>query len=609
MPECVLAVDDLRAYFHTDEGVVKAVDGVSFEIGVGQTLGLVGESGSGKSVTSLSILRLLGGSARTASGRIAFLGRDLIGLPEKEIQKVRGKEVSMIFQEPMTSLNPVISVGSQITEAIRIHQKVSRTDARKRAAALFEEVGMADAASRLHAYPHQLSGGQKQRVMIAMALACDPQLLIADEPTTALDVTIQAQILDVLRAARDRRGMSVLFITHDLGVIAEIADRVAVMRNGKIVEYGSVLDIFQSPQHPYTRGLLACRPRLETSFRRLPTLDDILARESKDGAPNESAQRAVSSRLLHPRSKLVACGHPWEDTAREQAHVLAEDAQPLVEVRNLQVVFPAQRGLLGKKSGEVRAVDGVSFEIYRGQTLGLVGESGCGKTTLGRAILRLMEPTAGTIAFDGKDITSLSDAQMAPLRRRMQIIFQDPYGSMNPRFTIESVLAEPMRIQKIGASKSDRRDRAAALLKEVGLESAHLRRYPHEFSGGQRQRICIARALAVEPEFLVCDESVSALDVSVQAQVLNLLKDLREKHNLTYLFISHDLSVVHFMADMLAVMNAGRIVEFGPAPLVYHQPREAYTRQLIAATPQDDLASIRRRQAERRRVKNPIRGR
>ncbi len=600
MPECVLAVDDLRAYFHTEEGVVKAVDGVSFEIGVGQTLGLVGESGSGKSVTSLSILRLLGGSARTASGLIAFLGRDLVGLPEKEMQKVRGKEVSMIFQEPMTSLNPVVSVGSQIVEAIRIHQKVSRTDARKRAAALFEEVGMANANTRLHAYPHQLSGGQKQRVMIAMALACDPQLLIADEPTTALDVTIQAQILDILRAARDRRGMSVLFITHDLGVIAEIADKVAVMRNGKIVEYGSVLDIFQSPQHPYTRGLLACRPRLETSFRRLPTLDDILARESKDRPPNENAP-ANAVRLLHPQAKLVACGHAWEDTAREQAHVLTDDAQPLLEVCHLEVVFPVQRGLLGKKSGEVRAVDGVSFEIYRGQTLGLVGESGCGKTTLGRALLRLMEPTAGSIAFDGKDISALSDAQMAPLRRRMQIIFQDPYGSMNPRFTIESVLAEPMRIQKIGVSKRDRRDRSAALLEEVGLESAHLRRYPHEFSGGQRQRICIARALAVEPEFLVCDESVSALDVSVQAQVLNLLKDLREKHRLTYLFISHDLSVVHFMADMLAVMNAGRIVEFGPAPLVYHQPREAYTRQLIAATPQDDLASIRRRQAERRR--------
>ncbi len=615
----VLEIKDLRTNFHTEDGIVKAVDGISVSIAKGQTLGIVGESGSGKSVTSYSVMRLLGGAGKIESGKISLLGKDLVQLPENEMRKVRGAEVSMIFQEPMTSLNPVFTAGYQVQEAIMLHQKVTPAEAKQKTIDLFREVGLPDPEQKFDTYPHQMSGGQKQRVMIAMALSCEPELLIADEPTTALDVTIQAQILDILRNLRDTRGMSILFITHDLGVIAEIADDVAVMYRGKIVEYGKVLDIYKNPQHPYTKGLLACRPRLDTKYRLLPTVADFM--ETSTGANGELVimERQVDAarlrqfetlgrgRLLHPKSALQEMGHAWTDGQyAADATTVAEAADPLLSVRDLVVHFPIRRGIFLRTVGHVKAVDGISFDIYRGQTLGLVGESGCGKTTAGRAILRLIEPNGGQVNFEGVNLASLGGGELRRMRRRMQIIFQDPYGSLNPRLTIEAALTEPMVIQGIGQGSKDRRDRAVALLEEVGMSSTHLRRYPHEFSGGQRQRICIARALTVEPEFIVCDESVSALDVSVQAQVLNLLKDLQLRRGLTYIFISHDLSVVKFMADMMAVMNAGKIVEFGPSEAIYANPRQEYTQRLIAATPRDDLDHIVKRQQEREAAKQRL---
>jgi peptide/nickel transport system ATP-binding protein len=645
----VLEISNLRTFFHTEEGVVRAVDDLNFRLEQGRTLGIVGESGSGKSVTSLSIMRLLSSNARIESGRIALLGRDLVQLPEREMQSIRGRDVSMIFQEPMTSLNPVFTVGSQIMEAIILHQRASKDVARQRAIELLREVGIDEPEQRIDSYPHQMSGGQKQRVMIAMALSCNPQLLIADEPTTALDVTIQSQILEILRNLRDTRGMAIIFITHDLGVIAEIADDVLVMFRGEEVEYAPVLEIFSNPKHPYTKGLLACRPRLETKYRRLPTVDDFMkvvpvsepagaagtevsvAPAAPDAAPapeigsNPRARisnfRVVEKqmdaarlrhletegrgRLLHPKSELSWIGHPWEEGHHApETQTVAEGTQPILAVKNLQVYFPVRRGILARVVKHIRAVDDVSFNVYPGQTLGLVGESGCGKTTTGRAILRLIEPTGGGVLYRGTNLQQLSDNDLRSLRGKMQIIFQDPYGSLNPRMTIESAITEPMVIQRIGSGRADRRDRAAALLKEVGLTPNFLRRYPHEFSGGQRQRICIARALAAGPEFIICDESVSSLDVSVQAQVLNLLKELQDKRGLTYIFISHDLSVVKFMADMMAVMNKGKIVEFGPSENIYSNPREDYTKRLINATPKDDLELIRRRVAERQSVTN-----
>ncbi|MGL4512231.1 MAG: ABC transporter ATP-binding protein [Lacipirellulaceae bacterium] len=614
----VLEVSNLRTHFHGEGGTVRAVDDVSFRIDEGRVLGIVGESGSGKSVTSLSIMQLLAQSARIETGSISFLGRDLVRLPEPAMRKVRGAEVSMIFQEPMTSLNPVFTVGWQVMEALQLHQKMSGSQARQRTIELFTEVGIPSPEKRVDYYPHQMSGGQKQRVMIAMALSCNPKLLIADEPTTALDVTIQAQILDILRKLRDARGMAILFITHDLGVISEIADDVLVMYRGKMVEYGPVLDIFTAPKHPYTKGLLACRPRLDTKYRLLPTVDDFMGERSTSGgvelfektldpARIEAMQRHGRGRLLHPASELAAMGHPWESGNQAiDATTVAEETTPLLDVQDLKVHFPKRSGILSRVTDHVRAVDGVSFKVYRGQTLGLVGESGCGKTTAGRAILRLIEPTAGKVLLDGVDLARLSSGELRRTRRKMQIIFQDPYGSLNPRMTVEATVTEPMAVQGLVKKRQERRDRAAALLEEVGLKPEHLRRYPHEFSGGQRQRICIARALAVEPEFIVCDESVSALDVSVQAQVLNLLKTLQEKRGLTYIFISHNLAVVKFMSDMMAVMNGGKIVEFGPSEAIYADPREEYTRKLIAATPDDSLEEIRRRTAERGEGKAPM---
>ena len=616
MLEPVLDIQNLKTCFHTDGGLVKAVDDVSFHVQPGYTLGIVGESGSGKSVTSLSVMRLLAATGQIHGGTISFLGKDLAGISEPQMRKIRGAEISMIFQEPMSSLNPVHKVGHQVREAIIQHQDLSKREAFERTIELFQEVGIPEPVQRFHYYPHQMSGGQKQRVMIAMALSCNPRLLIADEPTTALDVTIQKQILDLIRALRDQRQMAVMFITHDLGVIAEIADHVVVMYQGKVVEQGSVLDLYKQPQHPYTQGLLACRPRMDSPYKRLPTVSDFM--DTANGSGKVTELRALEltedqlnyfrdsgrGRLLHKKSELKQAGFT-EEPARygRDATTVPESDLPLLSVVDLKVHFPVRSGLLMRTSGHVKAVDGISFNVYRGQTLGLVGESGCGKTTTGRAILRLIEPTGGRVDFDGLEMAKLTQDPLRRIRKRMQIIFQDPFGSMNPRMTIQTALTEPMMIQGIGASRQDRVDRAAALLEEVDMEPDHLTRYPHEFSGGQRQRICIARTLAVEPEFIICDESVSALDVSIQAQVLNLLNDLQESRGLTYIFISHDLSVVKFMADMMAVMHDGKIVEFGPSEALYSKPRERYTQQLIEATPRDDLEHIRqlveRRKAHR----------
>jgi peptide/nickel transport system ATP-binding protein len=615
----LLRIVDLRTYFDTRHSVVKAVDGLTVDLAEGETLGIVGESGSGKSVTSLSVMRLLPSvSARIALGQISYLGRDLVRVPESEMRELRGREISMIFQEPGTSLNPVFRCGEQVMEAIIRHQRVTRAEARARTLQLFREVGIPEPERRIHSYPHEMSGGQKQRVMIAMALSCRPKVLIADEPTTALDVTIQRQILDLICQLRDERGMSILFITHDLGVIAEIADKVAVMFRGQLVEYGSVAAIFEQPQHPYTKGLLACRPKLSNTNKRLATVADFMTVTERAGGELHIAAKAMTperleqlsghgrGRLLHPRSELKALGHAWEeDRHAADTTVVPEGQPPLLAVRDLMVHFPIRQGIFRRIHGHVRAVDGISFNVYRGQTLGLVGESGCGKTTTGRAILKLIPMTSGTVQFDGVDIAETHGRVLRQLRSRIQIIFQDPYSSLNPRMTVEGMLVEAMALHGLGRSRQDRRSRAAQLLHEVGLEPAHLGRYPHEFSGGQRQRISIARALAVEPEFIVCDESVSALDVSVQAQVLNLLKDLQEQHGLTYIFISHDLSVVKFMSDMMAVMNAGKIVEFGPSEAIYANPKQDYTRRLIESIPNDSLALIhermRQRQAARER--------
>lgn len=611
----VLEINGLKTYFDTQEGVVRAVEDLNLTIRLGETLGLVGESGSGKSVTSLSVMRLLPERAATiAGGSISYLGTDLVRLPENEMRNVRGSDISMIFQEPGTSLNPVFRVGVQVTEGIQRHLDVGFHEAKRRTIALFNEVGIPDPERRFYSFPHEMSGGQKQRVMIALALACDPKVLIADEPTTALDVTIQKQILDLLKELRDQRGMSILFITHDLGVIAEIADEVAVMFRGRLVEHGSVEQIFSNPQHPYTKGLLACRPKLESTFRRLPTVSDFMTARLLDDGSYDIQEKQMSpeaikqlsmtgrGRLLHPKSELERMGHPLSQSQIDSdLRTVSEGQRPLLKIEGLKVYYPIRSGLLRKVTGHVKAVDDINLRVYRGQTLGLVGESGCGKTTTGRAIVRLAEITAGKIKYDGVDITSLRGEALKKYRSNVQIIFQDPYSSLNPRMTVESMLTEAMMLHNILSGKSERRDRAAELLEEVGLEAGHLRRYPHEFSGGQRQRISIARALAVKSEFIICDESVSALDVSVQAQVLNLLKDLQEEHKLTYVFISHDLSVVKFMSDMMAVMNSGKIVEFGPSEAIYEDPQEDYTKRLISSIPNDSLDLIRQRIAKRKK--------
>ena len=577
----LLEIENLKTWFHTRSGVVKAVDDISFTVDKGEVLGIVGESGSGKSVTVHTLMGLVPQPPGRIEGGTATFGEtDLLNTSTATQRALRGKRIAMIFQDPMTSLNPYLRISEQLIEPLLIHGLADRETALKKGVAMLEKVGILDAAERVHSYPHEFSGGMRQRVMIAMALITDPEVLIADEPTTALDVTVQAQILRLLKELQADLGVSVIFITHDLGVIAELADRVVVMYRGHIVEQGDVLSIFDHPQHPYTKGLLACRPRLESTFKVLPTVSDYLDEAEVDGRMELSENPDAAAHI---------------ESLQQVADPKIDENDLHLEVNDLQVHFPERAGIFSAPKGVVKAVDGISFTVARGSTLGLVGESGCGKTTTGRAILNLLMPTAGSVQFAGQEIAGFDAAAMLPLRKQMQIIFQDPYSSLNPRLTIEQALTEPMAVHGIGRQHAERRDRAAALLNEVGLEARFLRRYPHEFSGGQRQRICVARALSLEPEFIVCDEAVSAMDVSVQAQVLNLLKELQLRRNLTYIFISHDLSVVKFMADTMAVMEGGRIIEQGRAEEVYANPSEAYTRRLIDAIPRDSVDFIRER--------------
>ncbi len=560
----LLSIQNLTVKFHTQEEIITAVNNVSFDIPRGKTIGLVGESGSGKSVTSLATMGLIPmPPGEISSGRILFHGDDLLNKSEKYMRQIRGNRISMIFQEPMTALNPVFRIGSQVAEVLRLHKGMTRKQAWNYAIDLLDQVGIPDPKNKIKAYPHEMSGGQKQRVMIAMAIACEPDLLIADEPTTALDVTIQKQVLELMLELQQKYNMGMLFITHDLGVIADLADDVVVMYRSDIVEKNHVHNIFKQPQHPYTKGLIACRPLLEGNPKRLLTVSDYMHEDGRE--------KHVQAEKFEPMVK--------PDKSDIDRHPV------LLEVNNLKTWFPVKSGLLGRVRNHVKAVDDVSFVVHKGETLGLVGESGCGKTTLGRTILRLQKATDGQVIFDGIDVMSQDKESMRALRSRMQIIFQDPYSSLNPRMTIGDIITEPMTIHDFGENKRDRLERAEQLLLKVGLKSQHLNRYPHEFSGGQRQRICIARAIGIEPEFIICDESVSALDVSVQAQVLNLLQDLQQELGLTYIFISHDLSVVNYISDRVGVMNKGKIIELDTAKNIYENPQQAYTQRLLDAIP------------------------
>lgn len=560
----LLSVKNLTVEFSTPEGVVRAVNNVSFDVPLGKTVGLVGESGSGKSVTSLAVMGLIPNPpGKITAGEILFQGKDLVKSSESEMRKIRGNDIAMIFQEPMTSLNPVFKVGDQISEVLMLHMNMNKKQAWNRSVELLDDVGLPDPAKSAEKYPHEMSGGQKQRVMIAMAIACEPKLLICDEPTTALDVTIQKQVLELMFDLQRKYEMGMLFITHDLGVIADIADDVVVMYRSNLVEQSTTKEIFTKATHPYTKGLLACRPALDENPVRLLTVSDFMDEDGKQLTVDESKTKKVT-----------------------KVHKFNEDENPvLLEVNDLHVHFPIKGGIFGRVVDHFRAVNGVSFKLRKGMTLGLVGESGCGKTTLGRSLLRLIEPTSGQVIYNGVEVTELNKDQMRALRSKVQIIFQDPYSSLNPRMTIGEILLEPMNLHNIGKNKAEKIEKAKWLMEKVGLSASQLTRYPHEFSGGQRQRICIARALAVNPEFIICDESVSALDVSVQAQVLNLLLDLQEEFGLTYIFISHDLSVVNFISDEVAVMNKGKFVEMDAANNIYLKPQQEYTKNLLSAIP------------------------
>lgn len=569
-PNEILRISNLSVSFQDENGWLKAVNTVSFSINKGETIGIVGESGSGKSVTSLAVLSLLPEKmSRIDSGSILYNDGhkqvDLLALKETEIRSIRGNKIAMIFQEPMTSLNPVMKCGKQITESIKLHLKYKDKQAKEYTLQLFRDVLLPNPEYAYNAYPHQLSGGQKQRVMIAMAIACSPEILIADEPTTALDVTVQKSIIKLLKDLQKKLNLSLIFISHDLGVISEIANRVIVMRKGEILEEASVNEIFTSPKVPYTKGLIACRPSLQLRLKRLPTVSDFINQAEKHHFVAEN------------------------DSERRIKHIELYSVNPLIKVKNLSVHYPLPKSWFTKERSYFKAVDDVSFNVYKGETLGLAGESGCGKTTLGRALLRLIEPTNGTIEFDENLIHQLNYSQLRKIRKRMQIVFQDPYSSLNPRLTIGESIIEPLNAHKILGTGKARKEKVIELLEKVNMLPEHYNRYPHQFSGGQRQRICIARALVLNPDFVICDESVSALDVSVQAQVLNLLNDLKREFGFTYIFISHDLSVVKYMSDRILIMKSGKIVEEGEADSIYKSPSQEYTRQLIEAIPGKDF--------------------
>ncbi len=589
MGNTLLEFKNLVTEFHTEGTTVKAVNGVSFTLNKGETIGIVGESGSGKSVTSLSAMRLIPSPPGIISGgEIIFHQNDgtatnLLKISEEEMRKFRGNDIAMIFQEPMTSLNPVFTCGDQVMEAIILHQKLNKKDAKDLTIKLFEEVQLPTPERIFSTYPHQISGGQKQRVMIAMAMSCQPSVLIADEPTTALDVTVQKTILQLMQNLQKEHDMGIMFITHDLGVIAELADKVVVMYKGNIVEQGNVWDIFTNPKHPYTKGLLACRPPLDKRYTFLPTVSDFMKiDENGEIIDNGISVADFTKDLAIPES---------ERTAR-QKELFAKE--PILQIKNLKTYFPIKNGFFGGVSGHVKAVDNITFDVYPGETLGLVGESGCGKTTCGRTIIRLEEPTEGEMIYKGKDIAKMNADELRIFRKDVQIIFQDPYSSLNPRMTIGNAIMEPMQVHGILENDEQRKKRVEELLARVSLDPAHFYRYPHEFSGGQRQRIGIARALAVNPKFIICDESVSALDVSVQAQVLNLLNELKEEFGLTYIFISHDLSVVKYMSDRMVVMQDGKIEEMGDADQIYNKPGTPYTQKLIDAIPEGKLEDIKK---------------
>ncbi len=571
MANPLLHIKNLSINFVTDNSTTKALKNITISVSRGEILAIVGESGSGKSVTSLSILQLLPSPpAHYTSGEILLTTGDhtidMLKVPREQLQPIRGNDVAMIFQEPMSSLNPVLTCGFQVMEAIRKHNTIDETEAKQRTIALFEKVKLPDPSAMFKRYPHQLSGGQKQRVMIAMAMSCEPSLLICDEPTTALDVTVQKNILQLIRELQIQNQMGVIFITHDLSVVAEIADRVAVMYKGEIVEQNMSSQLFSSPQHPYTKALLACRPVLHPKGERLPVVSDFME-------VGEDGEIIEKLKVKSQKSKVI--------TDNE----LLTINSTLLTVEGLKVYFPSQKTFLGKTITYTKAVDDVSFDVFEGETLGLVGESGCGKSTLGRAILRLIEATEGHVYYKGMNLLEAAPATMKSLRKDMQIIFQDPYSSLNPRITIGDAIAEPLQVHGLINSRKDRKEKVMELLKKVNLLPEHYYRYPHEFSGGQRQRIVIARALALQPSFIICDESVSALDVSVQAQVLNLLNDLKKEFGFTAIFISHDLSVVRYISDRIMVMNKGKIEEIGTAEQVYYHPQSAYTQRLIASIP------------------------
>jgi peptide/nickel transport system ATP-binding protein len=600
MSDALLEVKNLTVDFKSEDDTVRAVDGINFTLNRGESLGIVGESGSGKTVSSLALMRLIPRSGRVVNGELLFNSRsngivDISKLSEKEMRNFRGNEIAMVFQEPMTSLNPVYTCGDQVMEAIMLHQKVSKKESRYRTLELFKQVKLPRPEIILDSFPHQLSGGQKQRVMIAMAMSCKPSVLICDEPTTALDVTVQAAILELMKELQAEHNMSIIFISHDLGVIAEIAEKVLVMYKGKVVEQGNILDVYSNPQHPYTKGLLACRPPLDKRLYVLPTVADFMKPATDGGLnkPNVKLSDVIDKYVITP-------------TVRKLAHIELYKQEPILQVKNLKTYFPIKKGLFGKTTDHVKAVDDLTFDIYPGETLGVVGESGSGKTTLGRTILRLIEPTSGSIVYKGMDLLKLSDKEMRQYRKKLQIIFQDPYSSLNPRITIGEAIMEPMQVHNILRTDRERKDRVIELLERVNMNASHFERYPHEFSGGQRQRICIARAVALNPEFIVCDESVSSLDVSVQAQALNLLAELRKDFGFSYIFISHDISVVKFISDRMLVLYNGKIEEMGDADDIYFNPQNDYTKRLISAIPKGRVEDIRASMESRKNRKTTL---